>query len=199
MLPWERLRESPPGSWVELAPLIGGVPTKPYLRFLVVEKEGAGTWLEIWISERAGSASLVYLLLVEARTDGGVTVRRVLSRTLGGPVQELPPESMDFTEGENGSPGRRASGTWTTGAYEAVLTPAGTLRALRSELRAGGEVVLRLWSTEAVPIFGLARMEYLSGHIGWEVHAFGEDGSPVIPDSFRKANPSTKPSTPSPD
>jgi len=184
LLPWKAALGSTSGDWAEYALLIGGYPVGPYLRFLVVGQdvfEGRpATWIELWISQRPGSASQAYRMLVAADRSGKVAVRRTLVRLLGGEVQEIAPEELIGSGGSGDRGPRPAEAPRVMGQAQptAVLTPAGSFvsRLVRFDDRADGA---KAWFSERVPLFGLVRLE-TAGQLGLELHATGTGGESVV-------------------
>ena len=169
-LPWARVAAAHAGDWAEYAVRVGEHPVGPWLRFRVLGSapEG-GTWIEVWISERPGSATQAYRLLVDA--DG--RPRRVVARLLGGASREL--ELPD--ERDEGPPS--SDPTLVTLGEEPVQTGAGTLLATRVESRQGPSWVVRAWVASEVPVFGLARIDLPSG-TGLELSGWGRGGKGVV-------------------
>ncbi|WP_373047708.1 hypothetical protein [Vulgatibacter sp.] len=168
-LPWERLAGAHPGDWAEYVVHVGGHPVGPWLRLLVVGPGAGGTWVEIWISQRPGSATQAYRLLLGDR--GGV--RRVVARLLGGQSREMPPPAA--------APTRKSSAPteWTRRGEEVVQTEAGSLRAEATESWSGGERIACAWFAPEVPVLGLVRLD-LAGGSGLELHRWGRGGNGVV-------------------
>jgi hypothetical protein len=170
-LPWSRIGSAPAGDWAEYMVRVGEHPVGPWLRFLVVGPAAdGGTWLEIWISERPGSATQAYRLLVDAH---GRT-RRVIGRMLGGASRELPIPEVD-AEG----PPPDGAVEFVELGEESVPTRAGALRAVRTEARRGAGWLARAWLAQQVPVFGLVRLDLASG-AGLELHRWGRGGKGVV-------------------
>ena len=173
-LPWEKLAAAHPGDWAEYAMRTGEGTTGPWLRFLVVgpAEDGSGTWLEVWISTRPGSATQAWRLLLTGDPAAPGGAARVVGRAFGGQSRELelPPPPP---------PSRAAAGSWTTGPEEPLQTNAGTIRARSATLHQDGTWLARSWISPAVPVFGLVRLE-LQGGGGIELHAFGRGGRNVV-------------------
>lgn len=175
----------PPGTWVELAVTAGGVEVGPYLRFIVAAPDPEGVWIELWISQRPGSGSQAFRLLLAPEEGGRFAVRRVTHRLLGGEPVELPLEDEMLAEAEGrgatGHGAARPAGTRrlrTAARQESVLTHAGTFRAERVEVWEGDEHVSTLWRSAAVPLFNLVKADF-GGVLGMEVHGMGHD-SPFL-------------------
>ena len=167
------LTRAEPGAWAEYLTVVGGHPVGPWVRILALgpAEQADGFWIEVWISQRPGSATQAFrmLLVDDPGVPGGVA--QVVGRILGGPPQKLPlPEAP---------PAQGAQGTWVRGAIEAVQTSAGTIRARRAELIRDGKPVARAWLDAELPILGLARLELASG-VGLELYAFGRGGIGVV-------------------
>ncbi|AKU93308.1 hypothetical protein [Vulgatibacter incomptus] len=186
VLPWARVTRSQPGAWAEYALLLGGYPIAPYIRFTIVGPDvragSRGTWVEIWISQRPGSATQAYKLFVssEPATPGRLLEAKV--RLLGGPVRDLPPSEIPGLV-----PGAGGSAAATGRAIEprlleettTVQTPAGSFVSRLALLDANAKLPSRAWFADAVPLFGLVRLE-LAKEIGLELHAFGSGGASVM-------------------
>lgn len=170
-LPWDRVQGADPGDWAEYAMRVGDHPVGPWLRFLVVGPgaEG-GTWLEVWISQRPGSATQAFRILVDERG----RALRVIGRLLGGPSRDLP---LPDATAEVGAPAARAD--YLPLGAEPVQTGAGVLQATRLEAREGPRWVARAWVAPEVPVFGLARMDLASG-AGLELSGWGRGGRGVV-------------------
>lgn len=179
LLPWSSFTKGEPGVWVEYATLVGGHPVAPYLRVLLLGDGVAGgekgTWIEVWISQRPGSASQAFRLLVGTGPGKAGAILSARVRLLGGRVQEIEPEAWAA-----GAGGGQSSGP---GAHHilpdvvAVLTPAGSFPSRMA--RAGGA---KIWISSAVPAFGLVRLDLPRG-AGLELHAIGTGGRGVVEDA----------------
>lgn len=207
VLPWGELLKGAPGTWAEYALLVGNHPVGPYLRFLILGEErtssAGGAWIELWISQRPGSATQAYRMLLVDHPTRGVEVRRAFARLLGGEVQELDladlPGIAPTPRGEGSSPKTHSSksepskaqpstsepsglrppkGRVAKGQQSAILTPAGSFEAelVTLDTTRGGT---KAWFTPKIPLFGLARLE--AGELGLELHSFGEGGASVVP------------------
>lgn len=155
-----------PGSWIEYVATLEGRPVGSYLRYVYAGRSEEGLWLELWLSSRPGSAATAFRILLEADAGGGLRPKRVWQRLFGGRVAEvaLPPEAAGA---------RRPQATEVEEGTSRIMTRAGSFAARTIALREGGEVALRLYLVDALPLFGLARMD-LGMKQGLEVHAFGE-------------------------
>lgn len=170
----DRLASERPGSWVEYRLLLDGRPVGWNLRYVLAGRDSDGIWLELWISSRPGSGTMGFQLRLERGSDGRFELARVRQRLLGGEIVEVPlaPEER----GGGGFPAVSTMGvgeTWTR-----VMTEAGTYHARLVELREEAEVAGRIWIVDALPLFGIARLEF-SGGLGWELHSHG-DGSHLL-------------------
>lgn len=177
-LSMERLRGEAEGAWIEMAVTLAGIPVGPYLRFCLGEREAAGVWMELWISQRPGSGSQAVRLLMSPGRDGGPEIVRALGRTFGGAITEL-----EIAAGEGGGP--RAAGApaaagnarddaagGVSEGNEPLLTPAGSFLARKVELRDRGRRTATLWYADELPLLGIAKIEFADA-IGMEVHAHG--------------------------
>lgn len=177
-LPWGSFAKAPPGTWVEYATLVGGHPVAPFLRVLVVGDEvvdgEAGTWIEIWMSQRPGSATQAFRLLLSTNPESARAIRKARVRLLGGKVQDVPTDAWSRADpakrGVAGGPGAPQLQSETT----SLLTPAGSFPC---RLAKAGDA--KLWLSTRVPVFGLVRME-IPGRAGLELHAMGSGGRGVV-------------------
>lgn len=171
-LPWERVANAHPGEWAEYVVRVGDHPVGPYLRFTVIgpAEVGGGTWLEIWISERPGSATQAYRLLVDEKGQP----QRVIGRLLGGASRELPVPRPD-EPGPPPAPPR----SFVERGEESVPTRAGVVQATRTEARDGATWIARAWLARSVPVLGLVRLDLASG-AGLELHGWGRRGKGVV-------------------
>jgi hypothetical protein len=183
-----------PGTWVEFAVTAGGVEVGPYLRMVLAGEEGPGTWIELWISQRPGSGSQAFRILLAPGEAGRPTVQRVQTRTLGGQPTDLPLEDLGGGAtapggvADAGRPPRDAGGgsrnttpgreLRTASTRSPVLTGAGTIRAEKVEVWEGRHLVCTLWRSEEVPLFGLVQADF-GGVLGLVLHGQGT-GSPLL-------------------
>lgn len=175
-LPWERLARAEAGTWAEYSMISEERAVGPWLRFLSLGPgpEG-GHWVEIWISQRPGSGTQAFRLLLRGDPSQPGSVIRASARLMGGPAQEI---RVELLQGDL-STATQPPMTGTSTTMEApVQTEAGTFRSQLVELRSGTEVV-RSWFAEAVPLFGLVRLQLPSG-VGLELQGMGRDGVPMI-------------------
>lgn len=180
-LPWERLTEAKAGVWVEYVLLSDKGDKGPWLRFLALGPGPSdGRWVEIWISQRPGSGSQAFRLLVKGDPGDPNALLQAYARLLGGPVQEIPVEELKWTDARpTGALALRASGHGPALDEEtAVQTEAGTFRS-RSVVAGEGDQVVRAWFSRSVPLFGLVRLSLPSG-LALELHSMGEEGAPMI-------------------
>lgn len=163
-------RRTPPGAWVEYAVQVGGVSVGPWIRFLAVPGTGDAKEpeLEIWLSQRPGSATQAFRL----RASGEEGARGVVARLLGGPSRLL--------EVEAPAAARAAAPPSVAPIGEGpVQTDAGTFRSRAVEIRREGKRIGKAWIAEGVPLFGLVRLELASG-AGLELSGMGQEGRGVV-------------------
>jgi len=176
LLPWSSFTSGEPGLWVEYATLVGGHPVAPYLRVLLLGEGIAGgetgTWIEVWISQRPGSASQAFRLLVGTAPGKAGAILAARVRLLGGRVQEIEPEA--WAAGADGENGSARSALHVLPDVVSVLTPAGSFP---SRMARAGDA--KIWISSAVPGFGLVRLE-LPRRAGLELHAMGTGGRGVV-------------------
>lgn len=176
-LPMQQRAEDEAGVWVELAVTLGQQIIGPYLRYTVAGRDAEGVWIELWISQRPGSGTQAFQLLLSDDGAGPSKILRARQRVLGGKVVdlELPAEAP-----EDEREGRLLPRTKERD--EPILTNAGTFQARRVDLfdARGGDLVASFWRADEVPIFGVARFGFAEG-LGMELHAFGAGGSSLFP------------------
>lgn len=166
----ERLGAEEAGSWVEYVATLEGKPVGSYLRYVYAGRDEQGLWMELWLSSKPGSAATAFRILFEVDAEGRLRTRRVWQKLLGGV-----PAEVELPEGEPDPTAGRAPFTERT---TTVMTRAGSFSA--RELSMGeGKNVVRFFVTDALPLFGLARMDLGKGQ-GLEVHAFGKKGRLVF-------------------
>lgn len=195
-LPWATFSGGEPGTWVEYASLVGGYPVAPYLRVLLLGTEKVegteATWIEIWISQRPGSATQAFRLLVEGDPSRPGGIRKARVRLLGGRVQEVPPEDLMPTDPATGHDVAMVSRPRLDSETTSILTAAGSFESRLATLGRSGRDT-KLWLSPAVPVFGLVRLE-IAGRAGLELHAMGTGGRGVVEDAPAPAT--TKKATP---
>lgn len=170
-LPWDRFEAAPVGTWVEYVLVQGDKAVGPYLRLTALgSAPGGGTWLEIWVSQRPGSATQAFRLRIE-----GGKVKGTWARLLGGKPQELPLEER----GDDPLPMPVDGASLQAGEPAPIQTAAGTYRAVPAELRSGGGRIARSWISPEVPLLGLVRLERADG-TSLELHGVGKDGRGVV-------------------
>ncbi|HWV39612.1 MAG TPA: hypothetical protein VN033_14180 [Vulgatibacter sp.] len=176
VLPWSSFTTGEPGTWVEYATLVGGHPVPPYLRVILLGDGAAGgeggAWIEIWLSQRPGSAGQAFRVLVGTSPGREGAILAARARLLGGKVQEIAPDAWAAHAGGDGAsvPGRPQ----LLPEVVSVLTPAGSFP---SRMARAGEA--KLWISSAVPGLGLVRLE-LPARAGLELHAIGTGGRGIV-------------------
>lgn len=183
-LPWERMATAKTGTWVEYVMGTEEKSTGPWLRFLALgQGPRGGVWVEIWISQRPGSASQAFRLLLRGDPGKPGGILEAHARLLGGAVQEIPVDLLPLGEERPGLPGERPS---VSTEETAVQTEAGTFRAHLVEMGTGPTKV-RGWFSRSIPLFGLVRLCLPEGQ-NLELHGMGEGGLPVIDVAKRQEN-----------
>lgn len=179
-LPWERLTEAKAGVWVEYVLLSDKGDKGPWLRFLALGPgPSEGRWVEIWISQRPGSGSQAFRLLVKGDPGDPNALLKAYARLLGGSVQEIPVDELKWTDAPPGALHLRSTRYGPSLEEEtAVQTEAGTFRS-RSVVAGEGDQVVRAWFSVSIPLFGLVRLSLPSG-LSLELHSMGEGGVPMI-------------------
>ena len=176
-LPLDEIHGASPGAWVEWVTAVGGHPVGPWVRLRVdgPAKDEPGTWIELWISDRPGSATQAFRLLVQQAADPAGWIRRIEGRMLGGEVRTLP-----RPEGGAGGGTAPPTGTWVLGSETAVQTHAGTLRGRSARLLGPEGITATAVFSERLPLLGLVRLELANGS-GLELHAWGHAGRSAFP------------------
>jgi len=176
-LPWSSFAKAPPGTWVEYATLVGGHPVAPYLRVLVVGDDvvagEAGTWIELWMSQRPGSATQAFRLFLSGAQGSAGSIRKARVRLLGGEVRDIPADAWAQADAARVAEGGQVAPRMHSETVS-LLTPAGSFPCTLA--RAGDA---KLWISPKVPAFGLVRME-IPGRAGLELHATGSGGRGVV-------------------